>query len=71
MTRPDYEFGEFVRLSLHDAVESVVVAPDGLDRILARLAAMRTANALACREHVGLPVEVAPPAQVGRLSELS
>ena len=61
MTQPDYEFGEFVRLSLHAAVESVMVGPDGLDRIRARLAAMRTAKELACQEHAG------PPVRGGRL----
>jgi hypothetical protein len=55
MTQPDDEFGEFVRLSLRAAVESVVVGPDGLDRIRARLAAMRTASALACQEQAGPP----------------
>jgi hypothetical protein len=56
MTQPDCEFGEFVRLSLHVAAESVVVGPDGLDRIRGRLAAKRTQHALARREHAGPPL---------------
>jgi hypothetical protein len=60
MTRPDDEFGEFVRLSLHASAESIVVGPGGLDRICARLAAKRT-RAIARREHAGLAV------QAGRL----
>ena len=56
MTRPEDEFGEFVRLSLHVAAESVVVGPDGLDRIRARLAAKRAPRAIARRELAGLAV---------------
>lgn len=55
MTQSDCEFGEFVRLSLHVAIESVVVRPDGLDRIRARLAAEQP-RALARRDHAGRPV---------------
>ena len=46
MTQRDYEFGEFVRRSLHAAADSFEVRPDGLDRIRARLAAARVASAL-------------------------
>jgi hypothetical protein len=56
MTQPDDEFGEFVRLSLHAAAASIVVGPEGLDRIRAQLAAKRTPRAVARREHAGLAV---------------
>jgi hypothetical protein len=54
MTQPDVEFGEFVRRSLHAAADSVVVGPDGLDRIRARLAAARMADAPWRGERAGL-----------------
>jgi hypothetical protein len=55
MTQSDCEFSEFVRLSLYVAIESVVVRPDGLDRIRARLGA-EPPRALVRREHAGRPV---------------
>jgi hypothetical protein len=45
MTERDREFGEFIRRSLHAAAESIMIGPDGLDRIHARLAAVRLAGA--------------------------
>jgi len=54
MTRRDREFGEFVRRSLQAAAESVMLGQDGLDRIHARLAAARLAEAAAPGEHCGL-----------------
>jgi hypothetical protein len=45
MTQRDREFGQFLRLSLHAAAESVAVGDDGLDRIRSRLAELRRAAA--------------------------
>jgi len=53
MRAPDDQFGEFVRQSLHTAVEPVWIAADGLDRIWARLAARQLAHAFDPGRHAG------------------
>jgi hypothetical protein len=58
----DHELGEFIRRSLQAAAEPIVIGVDGLDRILARLAATRAADAaeravgqaLSCEEILAL-----------------
>jgi hypothetical protein len=58
----DHEFGEFIRRSLQAAAEPIVISVDGLDRIVARLAAPRAADAaeravghaLSCEEILAL-----------------
>jgi hypothetical protein len=58
MAERDRELGEFIRRSLHAAAESVMIGHAGLDRIHARLAAVRLADAAD-------PVVIAHPDDAG------